>query len=264
MQFDRGIYNAALRSQTFGRPLHVYDAVASTNQTLWEHLDQGAPEGTGVLALHQTAGRGQWGRTWDSAPGGLYLSLALMPRLSVAAAGQLTLVGVWTIVQGLEQQGLSVDIKWPNDLTWQGRKLGGILTETRSHQGMIHQAVVGIGLNWSNPVPPTGVTLQTVCQSLGRFPVTSLAGLTALVVNSLERGYGLWQSQGMRPVLQVYWSRLMQRHTVLVANGELGRVVGITPRGELRVSWPASRRLVSYAPGSLPPNAVRESPQGPT
>jgi BirA family transcriptional regulator, biotin operon repressor / biotin---[acetyl-CoA-carboxylase] ligase len=133
--------------------IHVFEVLESSNTKLWELVDQGAGEATVAIALQQQVGRGQWGRQWQSPPGGLYLSLALTPDLAVENRGQMTLWSAWGIAQALRARGIPVMIKWFNDLVVERRKLGGILTETRVHQGRITQAMVGVGINWVNPVP---------------------------------------------------------------------------------------------------------------
>ncbi|MGH1392557.1 MAG: biotin--[acetyl-CoA-carboxylase] ligase [Trichormus sp.] len=147
--------------------LHIFNSVNSTNLTLWELLKQGAGVGTVVIATQQTSGKGQWGRQWVSPTGGLYLSVAIAPNLAANASYQLTLATAWGIADQLRQCGICVGIKWPNDLVLEGRKLGGILTETKVNQGKITQAVIGVGVNWSNPVPETGINLQSWLESRG-------------------------------------------------------------------------------------------------
>ncbi|WP_448564942.1 biotin--[acetyl-CoA-carboxylase] ligase [Trichothermofontia sp.] len=141
--------------------IHILPQVDSTNQTLWQLLAQGHPVGTTVIAQAQTAGRGQWGRRWTSATGGLYLSWSCAPNLPAERVAQLTLCSAWGIATALRQWGVPVALKWPNDLVLQRRKLGGILTETRLRGDTIQQAVVGVGINWANPVPEVGINLQT-------------------------------------------------------------------------------------------------------
>ena len=137
--------------------VRAFDTLASTNQTLWEMAGQGAQAGTVVLARQQTAGRGQRGKCWVSAPGGIYMSVLLEPDWDSAAAPLLTFTSSWVIATLLRRWHLPVDIKWPNDLVvkahdapWQLLKLGGILTESRTEGTRLSQAVVGVGLNYGN------------------------------------------------------------------------------------------------------------------
>ncbi len=89
---------------------------------------------------------------------------------------------------------LPIQLKWPNDLLLHGRKLGGILTETRLRQGQITTAVIGVGLNWTNPVPETGINLKSVLADQSAPAIHSLEMLAAIALQGLESGYQQWQS----------------------------------------------------------------------
>jgi BirA family biotin operon repressor/biotin-[acetyl-CoA-carboxylase] ligase len=184
--------------------LHIFETLASTNQTLGELLNQGATPGTVVIAAQQTAGRGQWGRQWQSHPGGLYLSLALAPNLAASQSAQLTLCSAWGIASALRSYGIPVFLKWPNDLILLGRKLGGILTETHVQQGQITKAVVGVGINWSNSVPESGINLQSLWQAQLSSPVTSVEMLGAIVLQGLLTGYQRLVEEGIEILLPFY------------------------------------------------------------
>ncbi|HEY9889159.1 MAG TPA: biotin--[acetyl-CoA-carboxylase] ligase, partial [Candidatus Obscuribacterales bacterium] len=137
---------AALKPQL---TLHLYDTLPSTNQMAWQLVQQGQGAGTVVIAAQQTAGRGQWGRTWQSDRGGLYLSLVLEPTMAIAEAPLLPLASAWGIATSFVNLGLPIQVKWPNDLVGHGRKVGGILVESRL-QGKLPHAVIGVGINWDN------------------------------------------------------------------------------------------------------------------
>ena len=116
----------------------------STSDELRRRAERGAPDGTVVVADEQTAGRGRRGRSWHSPPGsGLYLSVLFR------GVGEGPLVTRWTLGAGLaaclacRRAGASVEIEWPNDLVFAGRKLGGILTELRGRSELF----VGSGIN---------------------------------------------------------------------------------------------------------------------
>lgn len=216
-------------------PLHLFQTLSSTNQTLWELLNQGATIPTVVIATQQTAGRGQWGRKWQSNQGGLYLSLALAPNLEASNSAQLTLCSAWGIATALRSYGIPVLLKWPNDLLLLGRKLGGILTETRVHQGQITKAIVGVGINWSNTVPETGINLQFFCAQQVTPSVTSLEMLAAIVVKGLLVGYQRWSEDGIDNLLLSYNKLLDSQGYPVTVEGNPGTVIGVTPTGELRV-----------------------------
>lgn len=215
--------------------LQVFDTLASTNQTLWELVGQGAIAGTAVLALQQVAGRGQWGRTWQSPVGGLYLSVALTPQLAIADSAQLTLCSAWGIATVLRSYDIPVMLKWPNDLVVNGRKLGGILTETRMQHGQITKAVVGVGLNWTNPVPETGTNLATVLADQPQRSLNSLEQLAAITLQGIASGYQRWQQEGIEKLLPSYVELLTGMGRSVTLSDRQGTIIGISPQGELKL-----------------------------
>lgn len=232
----------------FSLNIHPFETLSSTNRTLWELIDQGAPAGTVVIAETQTSGRGQWGRQWQSGKGGLYLSLSLEPYFSTEQSLLLTLASAWGIATILRQLSsspsepplLPVQIKWPNDLILSGKKLGGILTETRFRQGQISKAIIGVGINWINPVPSPGINLQTFMSSLTDPPITSLEMLTAVTLQGLISGYQQAVLKGIEGWLSRYEHLLVNLNQTILVNGQPGLVVGVTERGQLRVRFPST------------------------
>lgn len=216
--------------------LHIFSSVASTNRTLWELIDQGAGAGSVVIATEQTAGRGQWGRQWVSPVGGLYVSVAITPQIAANASYQLTLASAWGIASQLREAGVNVGIKWPNDLVLQGRKLGGILTETKINRGKISQAVVGVGINWANPVPETGINLESWQADQVDKPISCLETLTSKVLLGIESGMACLFQEGISILLSRYSELLVNMGDRVNVNDLSGIVVGVTPQGELRVS----------------------------
>jgi BirA family transcriptional regulator, biotin operon repressor / biotin---[acetyl-CoA-carboxylase] ligase len=233
--------------------IHILDQVASTNDSLWTLLANGAPAGTVVIAMGQTAGKGQRGRQWESSPGGLYLSVALTPNLSANQALLLTLCSAWGIATTLRAYDIPVGLKWPNDLILEGYKLGGILTETKIHQGQITKAVVGVGVNWSNPVPETGINLKTFLGDRPHPGITSLEMLAALTLWGVASGYETFYEEGVETLLPSYRNLMVGIGQPLAVEGSVGVVVGVSDTGELRV------RLNSSA-SELNPPLIRASP----
>ena len=255
MSFNLDRYNKALATlnnlEVFKLPLHVFERIPSTNQKLWELIDQGEQLPVAAIALSQTAGRGQWGKQWQSQPGGLYLSVGLLTQIPVTNAAHLTLVSAWGIANALHQHHVPVQLKWLNDLILDRRKLGGIKCETRLGQGRITQAVIGIGINWTNSVPEGGINLQAFVKSTPA--IASLEALAALTVSGLFWGYQRYLSAGIDNVLSSYLKLLNSRGRSVLVNGCPGVVVGVTSQGELRV------RLHSVGAATevcLPPGTV--------
>lgn len=270
--FDQQQFIQHLQTRWFGHPLYYFETLASTNSSLWRLIDQGAGPGTAVIAAQQQVGRGQWGRTWCSPPGGLYLSLAVITHGNTVAIGtnseitatqaaQLTFASAWGIATTLRNQGIPIRLKWPNDLLVQRRKLGGILTETRLHQGKVHTAVVGVGLNWSNPVPASGINLQTILKARKQPPQPdSLECLTAMILQGLEMGYCYWQTAGIEALLTAYLALLQNLGDSVEVKGHPGKIVGVAANGDLRVQLlPAAplSGLETELEISCPPGSIR-------
>ncbi|MDX2097189.1 MAG: biotin--[acetyl-CoA-carboxylase] ligase [Leptolyngbyaceae cyanobacterium bins.59] len=232
--------------------LHVFSCLPSTNDRLWELVEQGVAPGTAVLALEQQAGRGQWGRQWSSPLGGLYLSLFLTPDLPAQVAAQLTMGSAWGIAQTFRAFAIPVHIKWPNDLVIRGRKLGGILTETRLQEGRVARAVVGVGVNWKNPVPTTGITVLEATQET---EIQSLEFLAAIVLWGIWTGVLHWQQRGCEAVLPSYLELLAGRGAEVEWGGQRGTLIGVTATGALRVQLlPSQQGQVSEVclqPGTM-------------
>lgn len=130
-----------------GDRVHFLPTCTSTNAVLKDIAAQGASEGTVVIAEEQTSGKGRYQRHWFSSRGkGLYISVLLRPPRSEISL--LTLSAGLAVAEALlDVFGVKVCLKWPNDLLWEGKKLGGILSESSFIGNQLNYVVVGIGLN---------------------------------------------------------------------------------------------------------------------
>lgn len=130
--------------------VHWFNTIDSTNNEAKRMAQAGAPHGTVLIAGQQTGGRGRMGRSFSSAPGGIYLSVILRPACSPVQLMHLTCAVGVAMCDAVEQvTGFRPGIKWINDLVAGSKKLGGILTELSidANSQRINYAVVGIGLN---------------------------------------------------------------------------------------------------------------------
>jgi BirA family biotin operon repressor/biotin-[acetyl-CoA-carboxylase] ligase len=138
-----------LRTRFLGRHLVYLPEVESTNEVARRLGQEGAAEGTLVIADYQSGGRGRLGRSWQAPPGSsLLFSLLFRPPLAPALMQRLTMACGLAVAEAIEvQTGLDVGLKWPNDVMIGGQKTGGILTELELRGSVVEFAVVGIGLN---------------------------------------------------------------------------------------------------------------------
>lgn len=249
------ILEAAFRGR-FGRPLKVLEATASTNADALDWAKEDAPEGALVVAEHQTAGRGRWGRSWFSEPGaGLLLSLVLRPRLATDRLGLITTaLGVACTEALRESTGLQPRIKWPNDVTVDGRKLAGILVETRVEAGHVDAAVAGIGINFHRFDPPADIAARATSvadamERAGLGPPPSRAHLLAALLRYFEDFYDEITSGAAADVVEraaAYSEILGKAVRVVLADGRAleGRASRLLPAGSLELDTGRERIAV--------------------
>ncbi len=225
---------------------------------------RGAPHGSVVLAKSQSAGKGRWGRRWESVEGGLYLSLVIRPEEPDQNAsrdlGLLPLTASVAAAEGIEESfGVCCELRWPNDLYFGGRKLGGILCESSFVGGRCEFAIVGIGVNvnqkaedFSGEVMARATSLSAI---LGR--ATDPLDAALAIVLALEKW---WERSG--PSVLERWRQLagpLAGARVQVTPGAgspyLASVVGLADDGGLEV------RLDDGATRVLREGEVRLSPE---
>lgn len=236
----------ALVAQNFD--LHIYETLPSTNQTLWQRVEEGAKPGSVVIAVEQTKGRGQRGHQWYSPRGGLYLSIALAPNIPVSESFQLTIRTAWGVATTLNALGIPVRLKWLNDLWLNDRKLGGILTETKINQGIITSAIVGVGINWTNPVPETGINLSSYINT-----ISSLEMLATITIQGIQKGI----DEPVANLVPAYEELLINIGQKVKVGDRTGIVVGVNNSGYLRVCLDGEKNTsinpveVCLKPGSI-------------
>ncbi len=182
-----------LRTRVLGRSPVCFLELDSTNALATRAALAGAPHGTLVLAEHQEAGRGRLGRKWFSPPGvGLWFSLILRYELAISRAWMLTFGAAVALADAVEAStGVRPDVRWPNDLYLNDRKLAGILTEARGGVDRLRFAVLGIGINVNQEEADFPSGLQNTATSLrcGTGRVYERTTLLAEVLWALEQVY---------------------------------------------------------------------------
>ncbi|MGE5844547.1 MAG: biotin--[acetyl-CoA-carboxylase] ligase [Syntrophaceae bacterium] len=135
--------------KTIGRRIEYHEEVESTNTEALHLAQQGAEEGTVVIAEAQSAGRGRLNRSWESPPSmNLYLSVVLRPDIPAAAASLIPLMVGVAVADVISQYCPGkVRLKWPNDILIGGKKICGILTEMRTKADRVSFIIAGIGVN---------------------------------------------------------------------------------------------------------------------
>ena len=196
-----------------------------------------------VIARRQRHGHGQFGRPWSSPDGGVWLSAALPWPLDPALGAAPGLAVATGLLLRLEEMGVSAQLKWPNDLLLDGRKLAGLLPGLRLRAGRVRWARVGVGLNGRNLVPPVATNLVPALGRTRTHPV----GLTALVLAALE--WAMAAAEQPETVRQLAESRLGPAEPWREADG-LWSPVGLTVDGGLVLNQGDRRRVVRRQPSA--------------
>jgi BirA family biotin operon repressor/biotin-[acetyl-CoA-carboxylase] ligase len=233
-----------LRTRRFGRHLHWYERVASTNDLAAVLAADGAPEGTLVVAEAQDRGRGRGPRHWFSPPGlGIYLSLVLRPRTRVRQLPLHTFLAATALTEVLRDQlRLPAEIRWPNDILVGGRKAAGILAEGRSQSDGIRELIIGVGINLHHRQDDFPSELRDHATSLAAAgaAVSEPVRVLAFLLEAWEKWYEKFEREGPQPLLKA-WSGFSPESNgarVKVRDGEeirTGRSRGVDADGALLI-----------------------------
>lgn len=180
-------------NQVIGRDIRVFEETNSTNDVVEKLARDGVKEGVVVFAEAQTKGRGRLGRRWLSpARKGLWFSVLLRPSLHPQAATQLTVASATALCRAIrEQTPIKPEIKWPNDVLVEGRKVAGILTEMGAELDHIKHLTLGIGIDVNvaaTEFPPELRKIATSLRAEAGQPINRTE-FAAAVLRQLDADY---------------------------------------------------------------------------
>jgi BirA family biotin operon repressor/biotin-[acetyl-CoA-carboxylase] ligase len=202
--------------------LYIYPELTSTNLVAEELIQAGAKPFSLVLADSQTAGKGRQGREWITLPGqALAFSWILYPekgRVQPEILGRISGLGALAVAETIQEKlGLQADIKWPNDVLIDGKKVAGILVEVHWQGCQLLDVILGIGINIGAGSVPPGVEFD--------FPGISLEGASGKQIERLEFLYALIDS------LLKWYQRLAEISLIKAWNEQLaykGQLVSLS------------------------------------
>jgi len=230
-----------LKSGLIGKKILSLQETVSTNAVAFRMAEDGAEEGTVVIAECQTGGKGRLGREWASPAGvNLYCSVILRPLIQPVAAPQLTFLSVIAVARAIEQlTPIQTRIKWPNDILVDGKKVAGLLNEMSAETDKVNFVILGIGVNLN-------MTQEQFPDNL-RHPATSLlieSGVKVdrtcfarVLLQELDSLYVIFLREGYAPARNEWLerSRLAGAMVTVTDNNivRCGRVTGIDEYGAL-------------------------------
>ena len=244
-----------MKGSLFGKRFHHFFKTDSTNHVAMELGYAGEPEGAVVLAEEQTAGRGRVGRSWHSERGtGIYATLLLRPTLSPAQAPLLTMVAGLSARAAIQAQtGMSVDLKWPNDLLLGGAKVGGILTEMHAEPSLVRFVVIGLGINVNQEKFPAEIAgLATSLRKESGGKSHSRLELLVRLLGQFESDYNQLLREGSAYIVDRFQreSDFADGKRVKVETGfetYFGKTNGLSPEGMLMVKRDDGRVMTVIA-----------------
>lgn len=232
-----------LKTNFIGKNIHYEETVDSTQKIAHQLASEGVPEGTVILAEEQLSGRGRMDRKWHSPKyTGIWMSLILRPNILLTKAPQLTLLTAVSVIQAIEElTSLTPEIKWPNDILINGKKVTGILTELQAEADRIHSIIVGIGINVNQRLDDFPEELHDKASSLlieTGEPVPR-AELIRAIFTRFEKLYQLYLKEGFYPIKLLWESYAVSIGKPIKArtlmNTIEGKALGITDDGVLKV-----------------------------
>lgn len=200
-----------LKTKCIGKDILYYQETASTNELARKLLAEGKINtGTVIIAGRQTAGKGRRGRSWNSPHGGVWMSLLLRPCLDLQATALLSLVFAVAVASALDKfLDSSVQIKWPNDIYVNQKKLAGILLELSGELDRADYLIAGIGINVNVestdlPDPAEKAATSIMIEARSNF---NLSVVLQEVLQSLDSYYDKYIHQGFDEILEEFKDR---------------------------------------------------------
>lgn len=232
-----------LATKIMGRNIHFEEIVTSTQKLAQNLASDGVPEGTIVVADQQTNGRGRMSREWYSPSGtGIWMTMIVRPKIPINTTPQLTLLTAVAIVQAIEElTPLKPDIKWPNDIMINGKKIVGILTELQAEADQVHSVIIGTGINVNQKKDDFPEELQEVATSflIETGERWERAKFIQMILLKFEGLYGLFLSKGFKPI-KLLWEGYAISFNKLIKAKTLkgtveGKAIGIDDDGALLI-----------------------------
>ncbi|MGL6197358.1 MAG: biotin--[acetyl-CoA-carboxylase] ligase [Lachnospiraceae bacterium] len=231
-----------LSTRWAGRPIIYFEETDSTNTQAKKLGDQDAGHGTLVIAESQSGGKGRRGRGWMSpAKGNIYMTILLRPDIEPSRAPMLTLVMAHSAAAAIHQiTGLATQIKWPNDVIVERKKVCGILTEMSAEIDYINHVVIGIGINTNMLDIPTELAEKATSLAIEKGQQIERAALAAAIINQFEKDYEIFMESSNLCGLKDSYNRILVNKNKEVMIQEVnqefrGEALGINESGELIV-----------------------------
>lgn len=244
-----------LKTKFIGKQAYYFDSIDSTqNQALTMTFDR-ENNGAVIVAEKQTSGKGRSGRKWESPKGGIWLSVILHPKFDIEIATLFPLASALALSYSIENTlKIKTELKWPNDITIQGKKVAGMLVDASLESNKIESLVLGVGINFNVDVKQIERSLKGTPNFYG---VTSLSehgkigtpvNLVLSFLTELERIYFTLSVGETKEIIREWTKRssTIGKEIEIKTNKETikGKAIEIDDDGALIISENSKNRRV--------------------
>ncbi|WP_182188514.1 biotin--[acetyl-CoA-carboxylase] ligase [Pectinatus frisingensis] len=252
-----GEIKAVLQTKFFGNEIKYYKTVDSTNNAAKKAALEDAAEGTVIVSEAQGSGRGRIGRGWFSpSQKGIWFSIILRPQFLPQEAPKCTLMAAVAITKAISAiTGVTVGIKWPNDILYNGKKLVGILTEMNAEMDRINYIIIGMGVNVNISEQDMPADIGQIATSLLQITgaKVSRASLLAQILLELERAYYDIKQYGFSTILAEWkkYSVTLGNNVKVISVNETfyGKAIDIDDYGALLID--TGKKVVRVLAGDV-------------
>lgn len=214
-----------LETNLFGKKIYYFDTINSTQSFASELASKKQENGTMVIAKKQTQGRGRLNRKWTSPSGGVWFSVILRPEFEISAATLFPMASSLALAIAIEKfLRIKPELKWPNDLTIDGKKVAGILVDASVESGKIEYLILGVGINFKIDVKKIERTVKNTGNYYGvttlvtKSNKTNPVHLVQVFLVELERLYNLL-SEGHSNYITKEWTK---------RSSTIGKIISVT------------------------------------
>ncbi len=242
-----------LDTQIIGKTMKYFPSVDSTNHVAKALAYHGAAEGTIVVAEEQDSGKGRLDRNFYSPRGkGIWFSVILRPKFLPHDAPKFTLMSAVAVAEAMARFNLKAQIKWPNDIMFDGRKLVGVLTEMTGELARITYMVIGIGINVNMSREDFPEELQDVAASLSEMSgeILSRVEIFRVVLEEFDKLYLEVDEEGFNKVIERWkkYNVTLGKNVRVISAGDgenfTGKAIDLDADGALVVETAQGQRTV--------------------
>lgn len=236
-----------LETKIFGKKIYYFDTINSTQNFAAELVSRSQENGSVVIAQKQTQGRGRLNRKWASPSGGIWLSVILQPEFEISSSTLFPMMSSLALAMAIEKVlKIKPKLKWPNDVTINGKKVAGILIDASVESGKIEHLIIGVGINFKINIQEVEKTIKNtgnyygVATLVNKNNKTNPVQLVQAFLLELERLYSLL-SEGSSEYIIKQWAKrsstIGKVISVISSNGPIqGKAIKIDSDGALIIS----------------------------